>query len=108
MRLSVRVVPWLLALVGLAIPLVGSGFVLWQLIVVWLVILALIWIVGRHAIPRTKGARVALAIGVLPFLVAAAWEGGWWLIPADLTWLVLELVGKGGATDEPFRPDAIP
>ena len=107
MPLSIRAVPWLLALGGLAIPLVGSGFVLWQLIVIWLVILAGIWLVGRHAIPRTKGARVALAIGVLPFLVAAAWEGGWWLIPADLAWLVLELVAKGGATDEPYRPDAI-
>lgn len=100
--------PWLLAVVGLAIPLVGSGFVIWQLVVVWLVILAFIWVVGRHAIPRVKGARVAVAIGVLPFLVAAAWVGGWWLIPADLAWLALELVGKGGATDEPFRPDTIP
>lgn len=108
MPLSIRAVPWLMALIGLVIPLVGSGFVLWQLIVIWLIVLAAIWLVGRHATPRTKGARIALAIGAMPFLVAAGWEGGWWLIPADLAWLVLELVRKGGAPDAPYRPDANP
>ena len=96
MRL-VGLVPWLLAVVGLAIPLVGSGFVLWQLVALWLALLALIAVIGRHLLPRTKGARVALALGVLPFLLAAAWEGGWWLIPADLAWLAIELLGRRGS-----------
>jgi hypothetical protein len=36
-----------------------------------------------------------------------AWEGGWWLIPADLAWLVIELTDRGEATGEPIAPDAI-
>ncbi len=91
-----RSVPWVLAVAGLAIPLVGSSFVLWQPVALWLVLLALIAVVGRHLLPTTKGARVALALGVLPLLFLAAWEGGWWLIPADLGWLAVELLGRGG------------
>jgi hypothetical protein len=100
MRKSVRSVPWLLALVGLAIPLVGSGFVVWLPIAVWLVILALIWFVGRATLSRDRTQRVALAVGLLPVLVLLAWEGGWWLIPADLAWLVIELADRDKATDE--------
>ena len=96
MRL-VRLVPWGLAVAGLAIPLVGSSFVLWQPVALWLIFLALIAVVGRHLLPTTKGARVALALGVLPLLLAAAWEGGWWLIPADLAWLAVELLSRGEA-----------
>ena len=47
--MSVSAVPWLLALVGLAIPLVGSGFVVWPLVVLWLAVLALGWILFRRA-----------------------------------------------------------
>jgi hypothetical protein len=104
MRLSVRSVPWLLALAGLAVPLLGSGFVLWLPIAVWLVILALIWVVRRAALPRGRTSRVALALGLLPVLFLLAWEGGWWLIPADLAWLVIELSGRGQATGEPITP----
>jgi hypothetical protein len=99
-------VPWLLALIGLAIPLVASGFALAPLIAIWLVILAFIWIAGRHAIPQHRGPRVVLAIGVLPLLLAAVWEGGWWLIPADFAWLLIELLGLDRATREPASPNA--
>jgi hypothetical protein len=76
MRLVVRAMPWLLAVIGLVIPLVRSGFLLAPLIAAWLIVLAFIWIAGRHAIPGHRGPRVVLAIGVLPLLLAAAWEGG--------------------------------
>ena len=29
----------------------------------------------------------------LPILVLLAFEGGWWLIPADVAWLAIELTG---------------
>jgi len=95
MRLSVRVVPWLVALVGLALPLVGSGFALWQLVGLWILILIAIWLVGRVVGPRDRALRVALAIGFLPLLFLLAWEGGWWLIPADVAWLVVEWRDRG-------------
>ena len=85
-----RVVPWLLALVGLAIPLVESGFLLWQLVGLWLLVLAAVWLVGRVMGPRDRALRVLLAIAFLPMLFLLGWEGGWWLIPADIAWLVVE------------------
>lgn len=103
--MSVRVVPWLLALVGLAIPMVGSGFVGWPFAAAWLVILAVAWAVGRRD-PGTREQRITLAVVLLPVLFLAAWEGVWWLIPADLAWLLIELTDRGGTSHEPKIPDA--
>jgi hypothetical protein len=95
-RPNVRAIPWLLALVGLAIPLVGSGFVLWLIVVVWLCVLAACWVIGR-LIPMTRRARIVAAIVLLPVLFLLAWEGGWWLIPADVAWLAIALADRGPA-----------
>lgn len=46
MHTGIRTLPWLLALGGLIIPLVGSDFVVWQLTLVWLAVLALVWLMG--------------------------------------------------------------
>jgi hypothetical protein len=89
MRFSVRAVPWLLALVGLGIPLVGTGFMVWPLTAVWLVILGLIRLVGRSRLPRDRTLRMGYAAGLLPVLFLLGWEGGWWLIPADLAYLLI-------------------
>jgi hypothetical protein len=107
MRSSVRAIPWLLALTGLAIPLVASGFVVWPLIALWLAILALIWSLGRAGLARGRGLRVTLAIGLLPVLFVLAFEGGWWLVPADIAWLVIEFTDRSEAASEPRGSDAI-
>jgi hypothetical protein len=91
MRLNVRAVPWILALIGLAIPLVGSRFSSWPFIAAWLVILALIWVVVRPAVPMERRVRIWLAVAAFPVLFLAAYEGGWWLIPADVAWLAIEV-----------------
>ena len=104
MRLSVRSMPWILALVGLAIPLVSDGFVLWLLIANWLVGLALIWLVGRVAPPRSRAASIAIAVGLLPVLLLLAFEGGWWLIPADLAWLTITVADRRDVPREPIKP----
>lgn len=90
---SARTVPWLLALAGLVIPLVGSGFVIWPLVLAWLVVLALVWLFGAAVAP-TRSHRIGAALLLLPVLVVLAWEGGWWLIPADLAWLAMEVVDR--------------
>jgi hypothetical protein len=97
MRFNARTVPWLLALLGLAIPLVGTGFVVWPLTAVWLVILGLIRLVGRATLPRDLTLRMGYAAGLLPVLFLLGWEGGWWLIPADLAYLVIEWRDRAGA-----------
>jgi hypothetical protein len=98
MRSSVRFMPWLLALTGLAILLVAGGFVVWPLIALWLAILALVWSLGRAGLARDRTLRVTLAVALLPVLFLLAFEGGWWLIPADFAWLVIELADRGEAT----------
>ena len=85
-----RAVPWVLALGGLAVWLIGSGFAAWASVVAWLITLALGWaVVSRYRYPFTRAQRIALAILLLPIL---AFTGGWWLVPADLAWLALELL----------------
>lgn len=96
MRVSVRAVPWLLALVGLAVPMIGSGFIGWPLAALWLVVLALVWIVGRRD-AGTRELRMVTAVVLLPVLFLLGWEGGWWLIPADLAWLVIEFADRDEA-----------
>jgi hypothetical protein len=94
----VRSVPWSLALVGLAIPLVGSGFVGWEVVVIWLAFLSFAWLFGRRLL-ATRAQRIITALVALPvLLVPLAWWGGWWLIPADLAWLVIEVL------DQPREP----
>ena len=98
--MNVRMLPWLLALVGIAVPLVGSGFALWPAFVGWLILLGLVWVIG-HGQPQTRRGRIGFALVLLPVLFLAGWEGGWWLIPADLVWLVIEVADRG-------RPDRQP
>jgi hypothetical protein len=103
--MSVRFVPWILALAGLAIPLVASGFVVGPLIAVWLAVLALTWSIGRAGLVPGRANHVAVAIGLLPLLFLLAFEGGLFLIPADVAWLMIELadrrrvIGKSGSQD---------
>jgi len=89
----VRSVPWLLALLGLGIPLVGTGFVVWPVVVVWLVVLGFVWLFGRH-LPTTRAQRIIAALVALPVLFLLAFEGGWWLIPADLARLAIEILDR--------------
>jgi hypothetical protein len=104
--MSVRFVPWILALAGLAIPLVASGFVVWPLIAVWLAILALIWGVGRAGLAPSRANHVAIAIGLLPLLFLLAFEGGLFVIPADVAWLVIELADRRRVTGQSGSRDA--
>jgi hypothetical protein len=95
MRMSVRLLPWLLALVGLAIPLVVSGFVIWFPIAFWSVPLALAWLASRRWRGNaTRAQRIAVAVVLLPVLFITLWEGGWFLIPADIVWLAVEVADR--------------
>jgi hypothetical protein len=89
--LNIRWLPWILALVGLAIPMIGGGFVGWPLVVAWLAILAAIrWL--RPLSGADRNMRRALGFAVVPILIVTGYEGGWYLLPAAATWLILEFV----------------
>jgi len=93
--MSVRLLPWLLAVVGLAIPLVRSDFVIWFPIAFWSVPLVLVLLTGRRWLSgSTSTIRIAVALVLLPLLAIAVWEGGWFLIPADLVWLAIEVADR--------------
>jgi hypothetical protein len=88
-------VPWLLAVAGILVPLVGGDFVTWPFAVVWAVVLGAVWAFGR--LPDERRERMILGIAALPMLLLLGWEGGWYFIPAVLAWLALQ-VARGGST----------
>jgi DMSO reductase anchor subunit len=84
--------PWLIALIGLAVPLVGGGGAGWPYVVAWLIVLGALFVTRpmRHADrqDRIKWALIAAVLSVVPGLVF----GGIYLLPAVLTWLLIELL----------------
>jgi len=87
------IVPWLLAVLGLAIPLIQSPY-LWPFVLGWVVAIGIAWLAGR-VVGADRMQRMAAALILLPvLLVPLAWWGGWWLIPADLAWLLLEALDR--------------
>jgi hypothetical protein len=87
--LKIRWLPWILALFGLAIPMIGSGFVGWPFVVVWLAILAAMWWL-RPLAGADRSTRRAVGFVVIPILIVTGYEGGWYLLPAAAMWLILE------------------
>lgn len=82
-------VPLALAVLGIAVPLVGSDFKVWQLSVVWLLVL-LVVVVAMHRARPPRSTRVFAGLAALPVLFLLGWEGGWWLIPAVVAGVVLD------------------
>ena len=89
--LKIRWLTWILALVGLASRMIGSGFIVWPIVVVWLAILAAIWWL-RPLAGADRRTRRVLGFAAIPILILTAFEGGWYLLPAAAMWLVLEFV----------------
>ena len=107
MRSNARILPWLLALAGLGILLILSRMTVWVVVAIWAAGLVLLWVAGRR-LNLTPGQRLVGAIVALPVLFLLVWEGGWFLIPADVAWLLVELadrarIGRSG-TSADTRP----
>jgi hypothetical protein len=80
--------PWAIALAGLAMPMVGSGFIGWPFVVGWLVVILLVrWVRPLGGADRT--ARLAFGILAVGFLAVLGTLGGFYLIPAVVAWVVL-------------------
>jgi hypothetical protein len=102
MRLGIRTVPWLVAVVGLGIPLLAGGFAGWPYVVMWAILLSVPWIVTRDQ-PADRRERMVLPAFLLPVLFLLGFIGGWYLIPADVAWLLIEFGDKRGRTGLPRR-----
>ena len=89
-RVMIQRVPWLLAVVGLAIPMVGSGFIGWPFVVGWLVVLMLVYLF-KPLRDADRTTRIVTGIAVMIVLALLSTLGGLYLIPAVLACLVLGL-----------------
>ena len=99
--LPLRMVPWFVALLGLAVPLVGGGGAGWIYVVGWLVVLAGIAVLKpmRFTYRRSRVSAAAISAGVL--IVPGRIVGGLYLVPAALAWLVIEIRAplRGGSSE---------
>src|SRR5258707_4557242 len=80
--------PWAVALVGLAVPMIGSGFIGWPFVVGWLMLMLGIWWV-RPLGGADRTARLAVGVFVVGVLALLSTLGGVYLISAVLALLVL-------------------
>jgi hypothetical protein len=85
-----RAIPAALAAVGLAVPMVGSGFIGWPVVLVWLVVLLFIrWVEPLGAAPRET--RIGGGIAAIFALALLGTVGGFYLVPSVVSWLILVL-----------------
>ena len=99
--------PWVIAPVCLAVPLIGGGFAGWPFVVGWLVLMAVIWWV-RPLGGADRTGRVAVGVFTVALLALLSTLGGFYLIPAVLVWLALVATELPRATPDgqPLRPQA--
>ncbi len=96
MRLGIRTVPWFIAVAGLGVPWVASGFAGWgPYVVLWGILLIVPWIVTREQ-SASRRERMKLPAFLLPVLFLFGFVGGVYLIPADVAWLLVEFADKRG------------
>jgi hypothetical protein len=99
-RLGIRTVPWLIAAASLGVPLLAGGFAGWPYVVLWVILLIVPWIVTREQ-PASRRERMKLPAFLLPVLLVLGFIGGWYLIPADVAWLLIEYADGRGRTGVP-------
>ena len=100
MRLGIRTVPWLIAAASLGIPLLAGGFAGWPYVVLWGMLLPVPLIVAREQ-PTSRRERMKLPAFLLPVLFLLGFVGGWYLIPADIAWLLVEFADRRGTDGVP-------
>jgi hypothetical protein len=83
-------VPWLVAVIGLAVPLIAGDGAGWPYVVGWLAFLVLLFLIKplsrTEPRERIKWAVIATFLVVIPGVVV----GGIYLVPAALLWLAIE------------------
>lgn len=108
---SARLVPrwllvWLSALAGLSVPLLATGLIIWPLVGLWIVIVGVLALADRWIDPGPL-ARIWFTVATIVVLVLFGEEGGFFLIPAALISLAIDVrdraADRGGRdrTDHP-------
>jgi hypothetical protein len=86
---AVETLPLGLAILGIAVPLVGSGFDVWGFAAIWAVVISVVILGARLARPAPP-IRVFAGLVALTLLFLLAYEGGWWFIPAVLAKMAID------------------
>lgn len=99
-RFGIRIIPWLIAVAGLGVPLLAGGFAGWPYVVLWGILPMVPWIVTREQ-SASRRERVALPAFLLPVLFLLGFVGGWYLIPADVAWMLIVFADRRGMDGMP-------
>lgn len=97
MTAPIRAVPWLLAVIGLAVPLVGGDGAGWVYVMGWLVVLAAIRLLRPLGQADRRERIVAPAVVAVALVAPGIVVGGFYLVPAALAWLVIEVRSAGSS-----------
>ena len=84
-----RALPLGLAILGIAVPLVGTGFAVWEWAVISAVALGAVILAARLLQPA-PATRVFAGLVALPMLFLLAFEGGWYFIPAVIAKVAID------------------
>jgi hypothetical protein len=100
---GLSLLPLVLAVLGAAIPLVGSGFAVWGMAAVWLGGVAAVAAARAVARPRPP-TLVSIDLVLLALtLVVLAPEGGWWFVPAVAAQTILDRRAAARVADDEAR-----
>lgn len=80
--------PWVIAPICLAVPLIGGGFAGFPFVVGWLVLMVVTWWV-RPLGGADRTGRLAAGVFSVALLALLSTFGGFYLIPAMLVWMAL-------------------
>ena len=87
-RRLIRAIPAALAVAGLAVPMVGSGFIGWSFVLGWLVVLLFIWWVEPLG-AASRETRIGGGVAAIFLLALLGTVGGFYLVPSVVAWLLL-------------------
>jgi hypothetical protein len=100
---GLSLLPLVLAVLGAAIPLAGSGFTVWGMAAVWLGGVAAVAVARAVARPRPSTLVFIDLVLLALALVVLAPEGGWWFVPAVAAQTLLDRRAAARVADNPTR-----
>jgi hypothetical protein len=84
----ISLLPFAVAMAGPVYLLVATSWTAWFPLAFWTPILVALLLVMSQG-HFSRGARMSVAVVSLPILVLTTFEGGLYLIPGDLAWLLI-------------------
>ena len=97
MRRVLHALAWLVLVAGLGSFLMMPGVLGIAFTLGWGIVFAIFRWIASTAV--TRGSRLVLDVIALALCVVASWEGGLFLVPATIAFLMADLVGAAPPSD---------